>query len=411
MVQVKNYIERFLNIYLSFVAFTFAYLISYIPFLTEVSTLRSPYIVAMYYAPFFLVVIWFKDMISIKEIRYYLGVICIAIITFVWTIEPTKGITNIYLLIQALLCAFLISYFGYRKFWSFFSWGLFVFSILLKFKVLYFFLDTYNYDGNRLGYIDGQFALDPNFFGLFLGLSLFYFVTETFQKQTYKVNRVYTLLNGSAGLLILYFLVSTLSRTITLSLILVVGLYVLALSYKGILKLTKRQVLFGGLSIIFALIVVTLIVLNTSLISRFSNLFKDDRFEIWSIILNIMSSLNLNSVFGYGLGSSDLIIGRYFPGAVIGDDGLLRFSAHNLYLDWLLQTGYIGLIYLLLVIGLYIRKTLISHKRNFLTDAFLIGSVILICSFGINTFGHYSWPVLIGLMLGSIIPKYHTRRK
>jgi O-antigen ligase len=402
------WIEVFLRIYLKFVMFTMPFLIAYIPFLTETLSLKSPFIIGLYYGPLLFSVIWLKEIIRFKTIKYYSVIILISLITIIWSLDINKGITNIFLLGATIFISYLIYLFDYRKIWAWFSWGMVVFTILLKFKVLYFFLNTYNFGGDRLGYIEGQFATDPNFLGMYIGFALFYFISTLKNNLSKKLNKSYIYIHLAACLLLIYYLFLTLSRTITLSLILTIVFIFVSLVLKNNFKEKKvlvRTLLITGVSIILFIV----ILLNTPLSSRFKGLLQDDRIEIWKVIWDLIGRFDIYSFFGYGLGSSDMMIGKYFHGALAGSDGILRFSAHNLYFDWLLQTGLIGFGILLYLLGKTIKVNWKSLNSNNI-DTFLVSTFFLICSFGINTFGHYSWPVIVGLIFSTLLTIESTQK-
>ncbi|MEC1525876.1 O-antigen ligase family protein [Neobacillus niacini] len=404
----KYWIEVFLRNYLKFIMFSMPFLIGYIPFLSETLALKSPFIIGIYYGPLLLSVIWFKDIIHFKTIKYYTVIILISIITLIWSIDVNKGITNIFLLVSSIAAAYLLYLFDYRKLWAWFSWGMLVFTILLKLKVLYFFLDTYNFGGDRLGYIEGQFATDPNFLGMYIGIALFYFISTLKNNLSKKINKTYIYIHLAACLLLIYFLFLTLSRTITLSLILTLMLTFVVLVLKNNFK--EKKVLIKTLSIsLVSIILLVFLILNSPLSSRFKGLLHDDRIDIWKVIWGLIGKFDIYSFFGYGLGSSDLIIGKYFHGAVSDSEGILRFSAHNLYFDWLLQTGLIGFGILLYLLAKMIKVNWKSlNSKNI--DLFLISTFFLICSFGINTFGHYSLPVMVGLIISTLLTKESTHK-
>lgn len=404
----KYCIEVFLRNYLKIVMFTMPFLIAYIPFLTDILSLKSPFIIGLFYGPLLVSVIWLKDIIRFKTIKYYTVIILLSFITLIWSLDINKGITNIFLLGAAVFLAYLIYLFDYQKLWAWFSWGMVVFTILLKFKVLYFFLNTYNFGGDRLGYIEGQFATDPNFLGMYIGFALFYFISTIKNNLSKKLNKTYMYIHLAACLLLIYYLFLTLSRTITLSLVLTLAFVFVSIVFKN--NFREKKVLFKTLLISsISMILFIFILLNSPLSSRFKGLLQDDRIEIWKVIWGLIGRFDIYSYFGYGLGSSDLMIGKYFHGAVAGSDGILRFSAHNLYFDWLLQTGLIGFGILLYLLGKIIKVIWKSLNRNNI-DTFLISFFFLLCSFGINTFGHYSWPVIVGLIFSTLLTKESTQK-
>jgi O-antigen ligase len=395
-VKSENFLKNYLNIW----AFAFPFILSYIPLLTEVLSLKSPFIIAFYYGPLFLsLFLWPKELWGNKNFRCYLIIVGIAFVTLFWSMDLTKGITSLFLLSSSMIAGYLIYLFGYKRIWSYFSWGMFFYTVLLKMGILYKWLETYNYGGQRLGYIEGEFAVDPNFLGLYIGFALFYFATEFLVKQKYYVNKLYRYIHFLVAVIMTYFLYLTLSRTIILSVIIIIISLGLLISLSKVNNFKFFLKFLSTFLIICA--VVFIILLNSSVSERFSGIMNDDRLKIWSIILELIDLKGLYTYIGYGLGSSDLLIGKYFEGAVVGDDGIRRFSSHNLYLDWLLQTGVISFIYLIAII-IFALKTAIRKVKSGSYVSFLLILFFGLSSIGINTFGHYSFPFLVGLILATL---------
>jgi O-antigen ligase len=402
-IYTSTLFENAIKKYLYFIIIAFPYLYSYMPFLEMRLGISSPFIIALFYFPFFVFGVFYCSYIPIKRVVPYILLVLVACLAISWSLEPSRGLVNVYLMVGAIFISYSIVFLKNSKIiWALYSWNMLFFCLLLDSGILYKGMNAYNFGGNRLGYVEGDFALDPNFIALWIGLGLFHFLNETQGlslkgniKPTALVKKCVYLL---ATILSFIYLCKTVSRTAIIAIIVAFILVVII----------KRRYITAYISIFLSLIVLFMYVNDFGGIrdlfptNRFNELDSDSRFTIWKLALNVFWSDLKTLLFGFGFGSSDLILGKVYDDAVIFSDGKARFSAHNVYVDWLLQTGVLGILFLIVFIVWVILKSIHYLKCNEYS-VFEFSIYISLVSMGINLIGNYSWPIIFGIYLSFFI--------
>lgn len=390
-----------LNYYAVIMTFVFfPYIYAYLPLIENTTNIKSPIIIGLFYLSIsiFGAISLLRNKKSILGFSPYIFLVVIATFSLLWSQEIIRGTVNIYLMLLAILMAYLInSTIGFTKSLKVFSYSILVFCMLFQSGILTSNLNTYNFDGNRFGYIEGDFSTDPNFLALWIGLGVIYFGVNITNKKYY-----YKIIPFS---ILLYFLFLTASRTAILSFsILILILFILKkrFIYSKFIFIYRKTV---GKTLIISFIfsLIFLLFLNIKkleyILNRFSLLGEDDRLIIWAISLKIIFQNFFTAIIGVGFGASDRAIGSLFEGAIINDQGIPYFSSHNIYIDWLLQVGVIGFLFFIIFL-VWITK--ISYKffiNEQQYEPLLITLYIFIFGIGVNLFGNYSWPILFGLIL------------
>ncbi|OKL37662.1 hypothetical protein BLL40_05015 [Domibacillus mangrovi] len=347
----------------------------------------------------------------LKENKYYFILSIYTLLGLLWTEELFRGMYLVYNMIVAPFIAMsLIRTRNGLKVWRNFSWSVLLLSLLLHSDLLKVFFNYY--EVQRFAYYYGDISLNPNSFGLWLNLSLAYFITigiKLYQNKNLSNFRLLILIMNIT--LTVYFMVITVSRSTMIAGIVAVFLLIIISKSKLVIVLTSFLVSFTLLCV--------LITLNMDgsnqggfIIDRFSTLDLNGREDIWGIVFNTSFESPDKFLFGVGTGGAEKEIGSaHSEGTVrISDDGTARTSTHNVYLLFLLQGGVVGIfIYLMFLINLF-KLTLTRIKSTFMH----IGILYLITTFAImsltgNLIYNPIYPFLIAIALALLTKKDNTK--
>lgn len=389
--------EKYRKWSIIFVAAALPFIMSYLPFFMKISGLSGGMIMLLFLLPLILLSIP-HFLYFFSEIFLYLLLITIAGISLFWSDDVGRGIS---LIVWMLITISVVTLLNEKKMISYFvktfSNSLLLFCILLYFDLLTIGMEVRYAKEKRFGFIGGDLQIDPNFLALWLSIPLFYF----FQQILINKNIKEKLYNLVGFLLSIIFLISTVSRGAFISLVMV-SILVVLLYFKDIFKKKKLVIVFSG---VFLLVASILIYLNETsfLLKRFASAFQDPRIEILQIGLGYILKDPIHFLFGYGFGSSELLIGKEFSEAVKNELGQKAFNTHNVYLDFFIQTGVIGFIIYIYILINFFKKfkevLVIEHNLFFICTL----TFFLVDSFFINSLGSYMWPFLFGIFLSKHI--------
>jgi O-antigen ligase len=321
-------------------------------------------IVLLFLVPILLNLSELKHFILEKKPLYYFSVLLLAI-SLLWSTEFTRGFFYILVLIIAPLFGLSIYKSNYTyKVWKTFSYSTLIFSMLLYSRILLKGYNYYDYGGTRFGYILGnEVSLDPNWLGAWLAVSFIYFFIQSKREPNAlktKLNKFKKSKYLILAFICLYFLFKTGSLSASIALVIALTAYAL------VNKKYIASIFAGMVAILLALIVIGTSSNNILIFDRLSGLDikNNERIELLVSTREAITDNTFNFIFGYGAGSGDKAIGKYYRGAQVQEDGIVRYNNHNTYLDFVLQLGSIGLFIVAFIILWSIKVLYKSFKIN-----------------------------------------------
>ncbi|MFD2991294.1 O-antigen ligase family protein [Fictibacillus nanhaiensis] len=254
---------------------------------------------------------------------------------------------------------------------------------------------------NRFGWFEyqGEVISDPNYFAVFIGLSLFYFCF------THKIRSIAQ--NIVILLLLSYFFLNTLSRGVVLA-FLITSLLTYLLKEKN-----KPRILFYSLAGMLCVPIIYLIYskfgsenatgLNYQSFNRFFLRDSSDRLDVWSAIYNGFSNSDRFTLFfGNGFQSGSSIGAKYYLGLEPTLTQLTFKNPHNMFLQFLVELGIVGTLILSLIFFFFFIRTFLQiQKGNYVPLSLLIFFVIVNTS--LNVMGFRELFFIYGILLLSSI--------
>lgn len=252
----------------------------------------------------------------------------------------------------------------------------------------------------------------PSYLAMYVILSVFIAFESWFEKDLKSVIRIFWLILSVFLLISIYFLSS---RSGIISIVLLIPFYLIfRLIGKAKVKANWQRitVFISVLFISFALFQITR--LNDRMKSGINSIsdgsykqaaIRDGRVIIWHSALKIIRE---NAVFGVGIGDvKDELMKEY---QIAGNKDLIekRYNVHNQFLEIAVESGLIGLLFFLTLMGYMIRTAF--KTKNILYSLFLI-MIIIFFMFesilyrlaGVTFFALFSF-LLIHLDSKSVIP-------
>lgn len=217
--------------------------------------------------------------------------------------------------------------------------------------------------------------------------------------------------------IILVFIVALGSRGALFSLLLVI-LYIIVLKLERleIFKVIPYAILVLSIGMLIYNGTIKNVELNiyqeeTNLVQRYLKGISGDlnsRDYIWSLGFNSMYNEPIKCLFGFGVGSVDRKIaeGGYMEGSVkIDKNGVLRVHSHNAYLEYVMTSGLVSVLFAAVAIIAVFRKLdeLDQINRTSMRNAFLI--LILLSSNAAVPFLNTIWPICGGMIIYFVLEK------
>ena len=335
----------------SVIVFIYPYINFYSRKIEIVSGLSLSYIIILLYLlPIIFNLSELKSFVLKRKQLYYF-IILLLLISLLWSTEFTRGFFYIIVLTIAPLFGLSIYKLDYTyNLWKVFSYSTIIFSILLYTKILLRGFNFYNYGGTRFGYILGnEVSLDPNWLGAWLVVSFIYFFMQSKRESSTLKTRKNKFKRLSYLILViicLYFLFKTGSLSASFALVIALTTYIVV--NKKYIKLLFSVML----AILLFLIVISSTNNNIFIFNRLSNfdIYNNERYELLVSTKEAITDNYFNFIFGYGAGGGDRAIGKFYRGAQVQEDGIVRYNNHNTYLDFVLQLGSIGLFIVVFII-------------------------------------------------------------
>lgn len=379
--------------------FLYPYYSLYSPLIENKSGLPGVALLILFFMPVFILNLKGFIGFAFKRIPYYYIGIAIAFIALFWSADLTRGVFYVISLILASLVGYTIIKLNIvMKVWQVFSITVIIFSLLLSFEILQKGFVYYDVGGSRFGYIQGlDIYLDPNWLAVWLSISFIYyflFWMGDIIANNGGISRKKKWASLILSILSIYFLLATGSRSALLALLAVIFIYF-------VLKKNYYLLLIG---LVASLIILVLSefgrIKEDSLINRTlqTNFMENDRIGLAISSLRALMENASTFFFGYGTGSGDRATGIYYEGAVLFDDGIYRYNNHNMYLDWVLQTGALGMFFMLGMFILLLYTLLISIKiKNYPYILLLVFLSIEATAY--NPVKNSIWSIACGLLI------------
>lgn len=346
-------------------------------FLEEKFGIRNFFFYVLIFMPFYFIDIKtfierIKSIASIKFMKYLMLFLGYSLFTLSYSIDPFRGGVILSTLIFSLIIGVILSDYFHKDLFKYFAWSSLIYIIFMYLDIPRLFFNYYS-NPIRFGYTIGDINLNPNTMAVLLLYIIAYFAHLMF--NTKKIPQL--IVSIIPLLIAVFLLLKTQSRTgfFTLLLILLLTL------------LIKRRIL--NLVILSVLITSTLTVflissnMGVDNNNRLTELDLNKRDEIWSVAFASTNSRPMKLLFGYGMGSAESVIGNSYDGKVIiGTDGIARASAHNLYIETLLNSGIFGL--LLLILFLYHLFKNVTKKFSYKSSFLPVMVTLIIITTGLS---------------------------
>lgn len=351
-----------------------------------------------------------RFFIELSAIYYilFLMYISISMLWLEYSFVILSGLTLIIIYVSILIFSeFIIREKGFWGIYSSFSYGILFVSLLMKLlNIIY--PETIKIIDNRFGwfFVNGHVVSDPNLYAVFLAISIPFFVIKVYESSRKYI--FFILL-----LIVLYFLVATLSRGVMLAFI--ISCFITFTVWNLKRNNVIQYVLFMLLFMLVSMIVVTVIINNSDYLSdinqksveRYLLLNTNERLPIWrAIITNFFDEELRIILFGHGFQSGSVIGGYYY----FGTDGNFK-NPHNMFIQVLMETGICGLVFLMFVMLIMILKVISSlRKKNYLSLYFFV--LFITTNLSLNVMGLRELSFIFGtLLIGSFnLSPYNFQR-
>lgn len=124
-----------------------------------------------------------------------------------------------------------------------------------------------------------------------------------------------------------------------------------------------------------------------------------NRLPIWENAMHAWVSDPVRFLIGAGTGGADVAVGAVDIGAKYDDYGVIRRSCHNMFLEWIVSYGLVGLLPgLVLTLAVWNRATLLDRAEQAFDRRGLLLAMIAFAMSAV-TYRHLSWPLQAGLIL------------
>lgn len=254
---------------------------------------------------------------------------------------------------------------------------------------------------NRFGWFEykGEVISDPNYFAVFIGLSLFYFCFTHKERRTLPNIMILSILS--------YFFLGTLSRGVVLA-FLITSLITYLLKEEN-----KQRILFYLLFIMLCIPVISIVYskfgseqasnINYQSFNRFFLRDSSERVDVWRAIYNGFANSDVYTLFfGNGFQSGSSIGAKYYLGIEPTLTQLTFKNPHNMFLQFLIELGIVGIIMLSILFIFFFLKS-ISHIKNGNYVPISLLLFFIIVNLSLNVMGFRELFFIYGvLLLGSI---------
>jgi O-antigen ligase len=180
--------------------------------------------------------------------------------------------------------------------------------------------------------------------------------------------------------------------------------------------IVAKHIKENSTTIVYLLLVLPLtgyLLFDSEIVTAWSErFFSDDvstfngRIDIWQSGWSMASLSQFNWIHGLGLGGVDKFLGYAMNQGVIHPrDGILRLHSHNLYLEWLMELGFVGA-----VLGIYLCWTMFRIARRLDIQNRSINRQLILIYLAIYSFSGVPikagwWPAIGSLVWAILTPK------
>lgn len=136
-----------------------------------------------------------------------------------------------------------------------------------------------------------------------------------------------------------------------------------------------------------------------------------NRLPIWENAVRAWVGDPIRFLIGAGTGGADVALGAVDVGAKYDDNGVIRRSCHNMFLEWIVSYGLVGLLPgLVLALTVWNRATMLDRAERAFDRR---GLLLAIIAFGMSavTYRHLSWLLQAGLTLAFLESDIFRKRR
>lgn len=241
---------------------------------------------------------------------------------------------------------------------------------------------------------------DPNYFAVFIGLAMLYFYFRFSNRQAKKRSRLFHLASFLASG---YFITSTLSRGVVFSLIITLVVIAIIKEWGNLKFVMASCTLPAALSLGWILLQIFGVNnaehVDFSTFQRFLLLNSSDRIAIWISLFNGFKESSLFTVlFGNGFQSGSSVGAKFYFGIEPDSNNLIFKNPHNMFLQFLIECGILGMLILLLIALIYLWQTFKNlQRKNYLPLALLIFFINV--NLSLNVMGFREQALIFGIFL------------
>jgi len=162
---------------------------------------------------------------------------------------------------------------------------------------------------------------------------------------------------------------------------------------------------------VFAFLVGTLVAatLNVNPLERLSNrIFGQEgatvvtagsRLQIWENAFRAWLADPVRFLVGAGTGGADVALGKFDPGGKFDDYGTIRRSCHNIFVEWALSYGLMGILPgVILALTVWSQATALDRRELASDRRALLLTIAVLGMTGV-VYRYLSWPMMAGLAL------------
>jgi hypothetical protein len=201
--------------------------------------------------------------------------------------------------------------------------------------------------------------------------------------------------------------VLTASRGATLGLI--VGASAAILGSLGLqpIRRVRDFVVFAVLAFLVGTLVAA--TLNVNPLERLSNrifggegetvVTAGSRLQIWENAFRAWLADPVRFLVGAGTGGADVALGKFDPGAKFDDYGTIRRSCHNIFIEWALSYGLVGILPgVILALTVWSQAAALDRQEFAMDRRALLLTIATLGMTGV-AYRYLSWPMMAGLSL------------
>ncbi|MBD1221300.1 O-antigen ligase family protein [Virgibacillus halodenitrificans] len=335
----------------------------------------------------------FYNLTSVRSFKYLILLVAYSLISLIYSLNSSLGFSIIAIIILSVFVGVLFSQFKVMEIYKYIAWSGLTYTIILYLEIPHLFFNYFT-ESQRFAYYHGDISMNPNYYSVFLIFFIIYFLYSIIKSNS----RFTRLINLLAFCLTVFFIFETQSRTGFVTVILI-------LLFAFIIRKNMQTIIVSSLFVTFLLFVLLLNV-NFNFESRLFEADVNNRDNNWKVAIEKYIESPQSILFGNGMGSSSIVIGEsnnvYFA---INEKGQRVADAHNMYIEYLLDVGIIGLILLCAyLIGLAVFNYKDSTYLNFLPSLLII-IVILLSGLAGNQTRSYHFMIMFSIVIANTIQR------